>query len=275
MATSHSGAARRLARGGFWLGFALGGFFDGIVLHQVLQWHHLLSGVAPGGTVPDLRFQIVADGLFHVAHYLFAALGLWLLWHGRTAAGAPGADRRLAALALLGFGAWHAVDAVLSHWLLGLHRIRMDTALPLLWDLLWLVPFGLLPLAAGAWILRRPGTGRGRASLAGLVLAVLAGAPAAALPPRGNDGLALVVFRPGMELGAIVAAVDQVRGRLVWSDAAGGVWLVATGTNPARLYRHGALMVSGGNVGLGCIEWTKVRESFFSEEKEAKGLSSI
>jgi uncharacterized membrane protein len=25
------------------LGFGLGGFFDGIILHQVLQWHHLLS----------------------------------------------------------------------------------------------------------------------------------------------------------------------------------------------------------------------------------------
>jgi Predicted membrane protein len=27
------------------LGFGLGGFFDGILLHQILQWHHLLSGI--------------------------------------------------------------------------------------------------------------------------------------------------------------------------------------------------------------------------------------
>ena len=25
---------------GFFLGLGLGGFFDGIVLHQILQWHH-------------------------------------------------------------------------------------------------------------------------------------------------------------------------------------------------------------------------------------------
>jgi uncharacterized membrane protein len=25
------------------LGIGLGGFFDGIVLHQILQWHHMLS----------------------------------------------------------------------------------------------------------------------------------------------------------------------------------------------------------------------------------------
>lgn len=30
---------------GYMLGFGLGGFFDGILLHQLLQWHHLLSGL--------------------------------------------------------------------------------------------------------------------------------------------------------------------------------------------------------------------------------------
>ena len=33
----------RLALAGGVLGFSLGGFFDGILLHQVLQWHHLFS----------------------------------------------------------------------------------------------------------------------------------------------------------------------------------------------------------------------------------------
>ncbi|MER9844263.1 DUF2243 domain-containing protein [Mesorhizobium australicum] len=38
---------------------------DGIVLHQILQWDHLLSGLAgPAGS--DLRFQIMADGRFHL-----------------------------------------------------------------------------------------------------------------------------------------------------------------------------------------------------------------
>jgi Predicted membrane protein (DUF2243) len=45
---------------GYLLGFAMGGFFDGI-LHQVLQWHHLLSGVQRSG-LQDLRVRILADG---------------------------------------------------------------------------------------------------------------------------------------------------------------------------------------------------------------------
>ena len=42
------------------LGFALGGFFDGILLHQILQWHHLLS-LVPG--MVDLRVQICGTGI--------------------------------------------------------------------------------------------------------------------------------------------------------------------------------------------------------------------
>jgi uncharacterized membrane protein len=37
MAIDSSPHAPSLRRGGFFLGFALGGFFDGILLHQVLQ----------------------------------------------------------------------------------------------------------------------------------------------------------------------------------------------------------------------------------------------
>ena len=57
------------------LGFALGGFFDGILLHQILQWHHLLSTI----NSDDVRFQVAADGYFHVVMYVIAAAGLWML----------------------------------------------------------------------------------------------------------------------------------------------------------------------------------------------------
>mgnify|MGYP006148195481 CR=1 FL=1 len=64
------------------LGVALGGFFDGILLHQVLQWHHLLS-LLPGEPFRDIGTQILADGLFHILMYLVTAAGLWLLWRRR------------------------------------------------------------------------------------------------------------------------------------------------------------------------------------------------
>ena len=42
-----SRGTRCLLLAGSVLGMALGGFFDGILLHQVLQWHHFLS-LVPG-----------------------------------------------------------------------------------------------------------------------------------------------------------------------------------------------------------------------------------
>jgi uncharacterized membrane protein len=245
---ARSGGGRRLAWAGFWLGFGLAMFFDGIVLHQILQWHHLLSGVAPEATADDLRFQVLADGIFHAVTYALTTLGLWLLWAGRGG---------------LGFGAWHVADAVLNHWIVGLHRIRMAAEHPLAWDLLWVVPFGLGALLAGLRLLRRPPSGgpgglRRSAPLL-LALAVLTAGPISALPPADVPaGRALVVFRPGMSFADIVTDSEAAHGRPVWSDRAGGVWLIALdpGESAARLYRHGVLLVSNGPVAVG--SWFEV-----------------
>lgn len=149
--------SRQLRWAGFLLGFALAGFFDGILLHQVLQWHHLLIELR-SPPFQDRSVQILADGLFHSLMYVLAALGLWLLWRARREFAETGSDRLALAWALVGFGVWHILDAVVVHWLLGLHHIRADSPNPLFWDLLWFFLFGVLFVAAG-WRLQR-GTGR-------------------------------------------------------------------------------------------------------------------
>ena len=73
--------ARHWTWAGAILGFALGGFFDGILLHQILQWHHLLS-LVPG--MADLRLQVLWDGYFHALMYLLAAVALFLVLTSRS-----------------------------------------------------------------------------------------------------------------------------------------------------------------------------------------------
>ena len=69
---------------GIFFGLGLGGFFDGIVLHQILQWHHMLTSAGyPATTLDNLQFNIVWDGIFHASTYVFVATGLTILW--RTA----------------------------------------------------------------------------------------------------------------------------------------------------------------------------------------------
>lgn len=84
-------------------------------------------------------------------------------------------------MVLVGFGVWHGVDAGLLHWLLGIHRIRMDVSNPLTWDLAWLIVFDVIPMVAGWLLWRRPTPTQGGGRIfgvlvAGIVLAGLAGA---------------------------------------------------------------------------------------------------
>ena len=57
---------------GILFGLGLGGFFDGIILHQVLQWHHMLTSagypVQPGIQFPEgtQSVTIGADGTVSV-----------------------------------------------------------------------------------------------------------------------------------------------------------------------------------------------------------------
>lgn len=252
---SEPSPVRQLALAGFALGFGLGGFFDGILLHQILQWHHLLSGLAAARQ--DVRFLVMADGLFHALMYVITAIGLWFLWRARRDWSMPGGDRSLVGAALIGFGAWHLVDALATHWLLGIHRIRMDTDVPLLWDVLWFLIFGVLPLAGG-WLLPRRRTERHRllASPIALVLAVLIAAPTAAMPSSQQTTI-VVLFRPGMSPSKAAAAISAVGGSIVWADQSNQLWAVdfSEGGNPQGLYLEGALLVSRSFLPAGCLGW--------------------
>ncbi len=75
------GGRRRVVWGTVLLGVGLGGFFDGIVLHQILQWHHMLTSAGyPANTVGNLELNTLWDGLFHTSTYISTAVGLALLW---------------------------------------------------------------------------------------------------------------------------------------------------------------------------------------------------
>jgi hypothetical protein len=67
------------SRSGLVLGIGLGGFVDGILLHQVLQWHHMLTSTQayPVTTVAGLEANTLVDGLFHTSTWCFVAVGSW------------------------------------------------------------------------------------------------------------------------------------------------------------------------------------------------------
>ena len=227
------------------LGLAAGGFFDGVLLHQILGWHHLLSAIRS----QDLRFQIAWDGGFHALMYAIALVAGAALWRGRSEI----AGRRLAGLLLIGFGVWHGLDAVLSHWLFGVHRVRMDVAAPLAWDLGWLAAFGAAPALLGGWLLRRrgpPGPGDGRLVASVLVGAGMLGLAGLGGSGAGDPGRAVVLVASPEALAGVLGRTDS---RLIWTDASGRVAGIATNASAPGLYAAGALMVGGAGGPAGCF----------------------
>lgn len=114
---------RPLYRSGFVLGFGLGGFLDGIILHQVLQWHHLVSSVYPTDTLLGLEMNTWWDGIFHIAMYVVTVVGLILLWRALTRSDVPYSPYAVLGAIGIGFGTFHIVDSLINHWLLGIHHI--------------------------------------------------------------------------------------------------------------------------------------------------------
>ena len=110
---------------GLLLGIGLGGFFDGIVLHQVLQWHHMLTSAGyPPDSVRNLEINTLWDVVFHAGTYIATALGLGLLWRQARRAHARWLAKLLAGSMLIGFGAFNLVEGLVNHQLLGLHHVN-------------------------------------------------------------------------------------------------------------------------------------------------------
>ncbi len=155
---------------GLLLGVGLGGFIDGIVLHQILQWHHLLSASRehPVDTVAGLEVNTLADGFFHLGTWVAVLAGLALALRARRQDRLAPGWRFQIGLLLAGWGLFNVVEGVVDHHLLDLHHVRDDLGAPLSWDLGFLALGGLLVL--GGWLLHRsdePGArAAGRAALA-------------------------------------------------------------------------------------------------------------
>ncbi len=109
----------------FLLGVGLGGFVDGIVLHQLLQWHHMLTdtGDHPATTVAGLEANTVADGFFHLATWAFVATATVLTVRAWQRGELAPPWRAHAGMLLAGWGIFNLVEGIIDHHLLGVHHV--------------------------------------------------------------------------------------------------------------------------------------------------------
>ena len=139
---------------GILLGIGLGGFVDGIVLHQILQWHHILTSAGyPATSLGNLEVNTLADGLFHAGTWLLVVIGLTWAWRTLRSPGNGATGRDVLAGLAAGWGLFNLVEGVVNHHILKIHRVNPGGAQPLAFDLAFLA-LGVLLVAAGWWLHR-------------------------------------------------------------------------------------------------------------------------
>ena len=73
-----AGDARQAVAAGVVLGIGMGGFVDGILFHQILELHNMLSARVLRDSLIHEQINMFWDGLFHAFTWTMVALGLYL-----------------------------------------------------------------------------------------------------------------------------------------------------------------------------------------------------
>lgn len=154
-----------LVRAGIVLGMGFAGLADGIVLHQILGWHHLIcfSVYCQPASIEQLQLENTQDGFFHLGLWLVLLFGTAMLFRAARHADAKWDARVLLGAMLVGGGLFNFVEGLLDHQILGIHHVLPGNPHQFLFDMLYLAN-GALFFLIGACLTIRAGTPRLRSS---------------------------------------------------------------------------------------------------------------
>jgi uncharacterized membrane protein len=144
---------RPLVSAGTLLGVGMGGFLDGIVLHQLLQVHNMLSARRPKDSVANMEVNMFWDGLFHAFTWAVTAVGLAMLFRAGRRADVPWSGRILFGSMLFGWGLFNLVEGIIDHHVLHIHHVveRLGVSV---WDWTFLGVGGVGFMIVGVAIIR-------------------------------------------------------------------------------------------------------------------------
>ncbi|KTD19029.1 DUF2243 domain-containing protein [Legionella jordanis] len=130
-----------LLAAGLLLGIGLGGFVDGILFHQILQAHNMLSNVYFPSTLVNAEINMFWDGLFHAFTWITTVVGVFLLWKGLNIKQQAYSVWYLVGLLFTGWGIFNLVEGTLDHQIFQLHHViqRATTTTQFYSDILFLI----------------------------------------------------------------------------------------------------------------------------------------
>jgi uncharacterized membrane protein len=132
----------------------LAGFVDGILLHEILQWHHMFTSIRPATNLSNLEANTLADGLFHLGTWILSVIGLALLWRAGGRSDIPWSSKIFGGSLLLGAGLFDFIEGLIDHQILGIHHVKPGPN-QLAWDIGFLTLGAILALVG--WVIMRSG----------------------------------------------------------------------------------------------------------------------
>lgn len=105
------------------LGIGLGGFIDGILFHQIVQSHNMLSNKIPATDYVGKSINMFWDGIFHFFCLLIVFMGIALLWKLLYKTDIDRSGKLFYGGLLLGWGLFNIVEGVINHHIFKWHNV--------------------------------------------------------------------------------------------------------------------------------------------------------
>lgn len=109
------------------LGIGIGGFVDGIIFHQVLQWHEMISNKLTPYNLANKSVNMFWDGIFHLSCLGFVVAGVYFLWRLAKLHTIDTSGWLLVGGLLSGWAIFNLIEGVIDHELVHLHHVREGT----------------------------------------------------------------------------------------------------------------------------------------------------
>lgn len=101
----------------------MGGFVDGILFHQILQLHGMLTAKFPKTSIANVELNMFWDGMFHAVTWTMTAIGIALLFKAGKRADVPWLGKILAGGLFLGWGLFNLIEGIIDHHILNLQHV--------------------------------------------------------------------------------------------------------------------------------------------------------
>lgn len=133
----------------------MGGFVDGIVLHQIAQWHNMVSNWIPPMTMEAMNLNMMWDGIFHAFVWIVTLVGILALQHAAYREEAIPSLQSFIGQLVLGWGSFNLIEGIVDHQILAVHYVRQVPNYTV-YNLTFLVIGGMLFILIG-WMLMKVG----------------------------------------------------------------------------------------------------------------------